>query len=117
MTVNFQPDLCLPHDPTGWGRFLTGHYYEHLQFIPLCSALTVPVNVPNYDILAWKDDPAFVQQWLVNHGIIHQALDTACNVTNIDFSLVDFSNDGEFLSWQDDHSQAHIGYRGILGVT
>jgi len=117
MTVNFQPDLCLPKDPAGWGRWLTGHYYEHLQMIPLCAALTTPVNVPNFDILTWNDGPTAVQQWLVNHGIIHQALDSACNVTNIDFSLVDFSKEDEFLSWLDDHSQAHIDYRGILGIT
>jgi hypothetical protein len=117
MTVNFQPDLCLPKDPAGWGRWLTGHYYEHLQMIPLCAALAQPAIVPNYDILAWRDEPEFVQQWLVSHQEIHIALENACNVTGIDFSLVDFSNEEEFLEWQDDHSQEHITLRAILGIS
>lgn len=117
MTVNFTPDTCLPKDPAGWGRWLTGHYYEHLQMIPLCAALAMPVSIPDFDILGWRDDPQFVQQWLVSHETIHAQLRFALNVTGIDFSLVDFSNDEEFLDWQDDHSLEHLVFRQILGIT
>lgn len=117
MSVNFQPDLVLPKDPAGFGRWLTGHYYEHLQMIPLCAALSTPVIVPDYDILSWSDDPQKVQQWLVNHESIHDQIRQATNVSGIDFSLVDFSNDEEFLEWMDDHSQEHITFRSILGIS
>lgn len=117
MTVNFQPDVCLPKDPAGWGRFLTGHYYEHLVLAQKCAALATPVIVPNFDILSWKDEPEFVQQWLINHESMHSQIRVGTNVTGVDFSLVDFSDDEEFLEWLDDHSQEHITFRQILGIT
>lgn len=116
MTINFQPDTCLPKDPAGWGRWLSGHYYEHLQMRPLCAALAKPVIIPDLDILGWRDEPEFVQQWLVSHEIIHEQLRFALNVTGIDFSLVDFSKDEEFLDWQNDHAQEHLIFRQILGI-
>lgn len=117
MTVNFQPDIVLPKDPAGFGHWLTGHYYEHIVLAKKCAALTTPVNVPNFDVLSWKDEPEFVQQWLVNHQAMHSQIRVGTNVTGIDFSLVDFSKDDEFLEWMDDHSQEHITFRGILGIT
>lgn len=116
MTINFQPDTCLPKDPAGWGRWLTGHYYEHLVLMQNSAALTLPVNVPDYDILGWRDEPEFVQQWLVNHESIHSQIRFATNVTGIDLSLVDFSVDEEFLGWQDDHALEHLIFRQILGI-
>lgn len=117
MTVNFQPDVCLPNDPGGFGRWLTGHYYEHIVLRQKCAALTASVNVPDYDILSWKDDPGYVQQWLVNHESMHSQIRFATNVTGIDFSLVDFTQPEQFLVWMDDHSQEHITFRSILGIT
>lgn len=116
MTVNFQPDVCLPKDPAGFGRWLTGHYYEHIVMREKCAALAIPINVPDYDVLSWKDDAAFVQQWLVNHEAMHTQIRFATNITGIDFSLVDFSKNEEFLEWMDDHSQEHITIRSILGI-
>jgi hypothetical protein len=116
MTVNFQPDACMPKDPAGWGRYLTGHYYEHIVLAQKCAALAKPVIVPNFDVLSWKDEPQFVQQWLVNHEAMHVQIRAATNVTGIDLSLVDFSQDQEFLGWQDDHSQEHLTFRQILGI-
>lgn len=114
--ISFQPDTCLPKDPAGWGRWLTGHYYEHLELATLCAALATPVIVPNFDILSWRDEPEFVQQWLVNHQSIHLAIEGATNVTGIDYSLVDFSQDEEFLDWQDTHAQEHQTFQQILGI-
>lgn len=116
MTVNFQPDVCLPKDPAGFGAWLTGHYYEHIVLAQKCQALAVPVNVPNYDILSWRDEPELAQQWLVNHEAMHNQIRFATNVSGIDFSLVDFSDDEQFLDWMGDHSQEHIAFRQILGI-
>lgn len=117
MTINFQPDVVLPKDPAGFGRWLTGHYYEHLVLAKAAAALSTPVIVPNYDILAWRDEPEFVTNWLVNHEAMHAQLRVGANLTGIDFSLVDFSNDDEFSEWIDDHSQEHIDLRRIYGIT
>ena len=82
----------------------------------IVGALTPSYNVPDYDIVAWKDDPKFVQQWLVAHESIHEVLRTACNVTGSDLSLVDFSKDDEFSIWMDTHAQEHIYFRQALGI-
>lgn len=117
MTVNFQPDNCLPKDPAGFGQWRTGHYYEHVVLAQKCAALAKPLIVPGFDILSWRDEPEFVQGWMVAHQAIHVAIRQATNVTGIDFSLVDFSDDEAFSEWMDDHSQEHIAFRQILGIT
>jgi hypothetical protein len=117
MSINFQPDVCLPKDPTGFGFWRSGHYYEHVVLAQKCLSLAKPAIVPNYDIYSWRDEPELVQQWLVNHNSMHQAIRQATNVTGIDFSLVDFSKDDEFLSWMDDHASEHAAFRQILGIS
>lgn len=117
MTINFQPDICLPKDPAGFGMWLNGHYREHLQLAQKCFVLTPPVIVPNYDVLGWRDEPEFVRQWLTSHESMHVILRQACNVTGPDLSLVDFSKDDDFLSWMDDHAREHQDFRVVLGVS
>lgn len=117
MTVNFQPDVCLPHDPAGFGAWLTGHYYEHLVMAQKAAGLTDPVLVPQFDILSWRAEPEYVTNWLVNHEAIHDALRTGANLTGIDLSLVDFTNDDEFSEWLDIHAQEHIELRQIYGIS
>lgn len=116
MAVSFQPDTCLPKDAAGWGMWLNGHYREHLQMGTLAASLA-SVNVPNYDILSWRDEPEIVQQWLVAHEQIHEALRVICNVTGTDLSLVDLKQDDDFLEWQDAHALEHQIFRQVLGIT
>ncbi len=116
MSVNFQPDVCLPKDPAGFGHWRAGHHYEHIVLAQKCFALAKPVSVPDFDIFSWRDEPEFVQQWLVSHNAIHNQIRFATNVTGIDFSLVDFSKDEDFLAWMDDHAQEHLTFRQILGI-
>lgn len=116
MVVSFQPDICLPRDPSGFGMWLNGHYREHLQMAQICLTLATPIVVPQYDILSWRDEPELVQQWLLSHEQIHEVLRQACNVSGADLSLVDFSEDDQFLEWMDDHAQEHINFRTVLGI-
>lgn len=115
--ISFQPDICLPKDAAGFGMWRTGHYREHLQFIPLCRALTPPAIITNYDILSWRDEPELVQQWLVAHESIHKQLRVATSITGSDLSLVDFSKDDQFLEWLEEHAQEHRQFRQVLGIT
>lgn len=114
--INFQPGNCLPRDSSGFGQWRNGHYLEHVVLRQKCAALSTPVSVPDYDILSWDDDPKAVQQWLVAHEAIHEAIRQATNVDGVDLSLVDFSQDDEFFIWMDTHEQEHIAERNILGV-
>ena len=107
MTVFFRPDTVLPGDPAGFGVWLIGHYLEHKQFITSALALTVPVNIPDYAIQSWDDDPNAVATWLNVHEQIHSVLRTTANVTGIDLSAVDFTDNDEFFEWMEDHRLEH----------
>lgn len=115
--IQFQPDICLPKDPAGFGQWLNSHYREHLQMGDLCLKLTTPFSVPDYDILAWDDEPARVQQWLASHEQIHEVLRQACGITGSDLSLADFSDEEQFAEWQQDNADEHQQFRQVLGIT
>lgn len=85
--------------------------------IPLAAALATPVTVPGYDILSYSDDPLRAAFWRNNHQLIHLALRAATGVNGIDLSLVDFSNDEDFLLWQEDHRDEHGNLRAFFGIT
>lgn len=117
MTINFSPDTVLPKDPGGFGQWRMGHYLEHGVIRQKCAALATPVVIAEYPILSWSDEPEFVKQWLAAHETIHEQIRAATNVSGTDLSLVDFSDDEEFLTWMDDHAQEHLVFRQILGIT
>lgn len=117
MAVNFQPDVCLPKDPAGFGAWLNGHYYEHIVMAQKAAQLLKPVIVPNFDVLSWRDEPEFVTAWLNNHEAIHVQLRVGANLTGIDLSLVNFADDEQFSEWMDDHAQEHLDLRRIYGIT
>ena len=117
MTVFFRPDTVLPGDPAGFGTWLLGHYLEHKLFITSALALTVPVNIPDYAIQSWDDDPNAVATWLNVHEQIHSALRTTANVTGIDLSAVDFTDNDEFFEWMEDHRLEHSLFRQFFGIS
>lgn len=116
MTVLFSPDVCLPNDPSGWGRWLLGHADEHEQMRVMILNRTPNFVIPDYDLRAWSDEPTYLNNWLQTHQFIHDALDEALNVTGVDFSLVNFQEEREFFLWLDDHRFTHATYRQILGI-
>ena len=116
MSVQFQPDTCLPRDPAGWGMWLTGHSLEHEDFRIACLNLSTPIILPCFDLLSWRDEPEFVQGWLVNHEALHEALRTVTGVSGSDLSLVDLSKDEEWFIWLDDHAQEHQDFRSALNA-
>lgn len=82
-----------------------------------CLSLPTPLSVPSYDIFAWKDDPQQVQQWLVSHEQMHQALRQACGITGSDLSLADLSDEEQFAQWQQDNATEHQQFRQVLGIS
>lgn len=117
MSIDFQPDTVLPKDPVGFGQWRNGHYREHLQLRQICFTLSPPVDIPDYDILSWRDEPQFVQEWLVSHEALHVQLRAVCNVTGTDLSLVDFSDDEQWFEWMDAHALEHQIFRNVLRVS
>ena len=117
MSILFQPDEVLPHDPAGWGRWLQGHSLEHAQFVSLAQTTSPPFAIPQYDIFAWSDEPFRVVFWKNSHQQIHQALRNATGLSGIDYSLIDFNDDDAFLLWQGDHAQEHSDLRAYYGIS
>lgn len=112
----FSPDLVLPRDAAGFGLWLAGHFLEHRQFIGILGSQTTPIIIPDYDILAWSDDPISVRTWLDAHAQIHNALRAPAGISGIDLSVVDLTDDSQFQVWQDDHSAEHALLRQAFGV-
>jgi hypothetical protein len=118
MTIFFQPDHCLPHDPTGFGYWLQSHYNEHRQFIQIAQTqLTIPVFITDYNLAYWSDEPKIAQRWLLAHEQIHEQLRTLTNVGGIDLSQVDLTQDDQWYEWMDDHAQEHMDFRQVFGIT
>lgn len=107
MTAVFVHNTVLPKDPGGWGLWLTEHYYEHIRFILTARDLADPVELDEYDIWSWSDEPAFVQSWLMSHQQMHQGLRELTNVGGIDLQAVDMTDSGQFLVWQESHRLEH----------
>lgn len=116
MAISFQPDICVPGDRAGWGMWLTGHFREHEEMATKAFALSTPFVVPRYDIISWQYEEKFVEEWLVAHEQIHDALRKACNVTGINLADVDFSSNEEFLIWQQNNAIEHNSFRQFLGI-
>lgn len=117
MAVTFFHPYVLPHDASGWGRWLTEHYYEHIRFMLTLRSLVNPINVAEYDILSWSDEPGLVQGWLGSHEKIHEDLRAATGLTGSNLQDVDFKDDTQFLLWLDNHAQEHQQLQQILGAT
>jgi hypothetical protein len=114
--VQFQPAQCLFNDPAGWGLLLLGHALEHEDFRVACLGLSTPIVIPDYNLRSWRDEPEFVQNWLVNHEQIHEALRAVTGVGGDDLSLVDLSQEDEFYIWLQDHDTEHQSFRQVLGT-
>lgn len=115
--INFSNTECLFNDRIGFGFWLTGHAYEHKQFINICQTLTNPVTIPDYNFRSWYDDPGAIQSWLQNHEYVHKILRQVCNVTGDDLSLVDFSKEDDWYNWMDSHKTEHETFEAAFGIT
>lgn len=112
--INFQPDICMPNDPAGFGHWLDGHALEHDVINQ--KLLQLGVTVPQYNLLFWDDKPSVVQSWLQAHQTTHQIIDNALNITSVDFSQVDLTQNDQWFEWMDDHASEHQNIRQILGI-
>lgn len=117
MAITFFHQFVLPNDAAGWGMWLTEHYYEHIRFILTGRGLAEPVEMVEYDILSWSDEPSLVQGWLGAHQLMHQSVREVTGITGTNLQQVDFTNEGQFLEWLDSHSQEHKALEEALGAT
>lgn len=114
--AHFDPDLVAPHDPAGWGRWLMGNYLEHRQIIAIGRTATPPINIPDYPIAQWSDDPGPVAIWRNVHKLMHDASERPFGISGIDLSIVDFSDGEAFEIWLQDHRTRHQLLRQAYGI-
>lgn len=113
--VFFRPDLVLPNDPPGFGRWRIGHYLEHKLLITQAQSLA-KVTVPDYDLGFWSDDAAAVRVWLDVHNRIHQVLDGPAGISSIDWSAVDLTDEAQWNIWMQDHAVEHGQLRSAYRI-
>lgn len=116
MVIPFSPDLVLPHDPAGFGLWRTGHYLEHRLFITQALTLVPAVNIPDYDLQSWSDNPTVVASFLNSHAQIHNALRAPANYSGVDLSAVDLTDDEQWSDWMETHRTEHQFLRQFYGV-
>jgi hypothetical protein len=93
------------------------HQYEHTQFVTLFQGQPNPVDLPDYDLTSWQEDPAFRTMWLTAHESVHELLRDLTGVTGVNLADVDLTQEDEFYDWLDDHSTEHAEIRTALGIT
>lgn len=116
VTVFFRPDLSLPGDPAGWGRWLFGHYLEHQTFSTAAFNATPSISVQDYNLASWSDQKSVVTVWLNQHQNVHAVLRGQSGITGIDLSEVDLSDPDSFLEWMQIHSTEHQELRTFYGI-
>lgn len=116
MAITFFHQFVMPNDAAGWGMWLNEHYYEHIRFILTARSLSNPVNLTEYDILSWSDEPALVQGWLASHEKMHEDVRQLTGITGTNLQEVDFTNEGSFLEWLEVHGTEHTALENALGA-
>ncbi len=116
MSSLFPIKAVAPDDPAGFGFWLNEHYYQHIQFVQLGLKQTPVRFIPDYDILAWSEEPGVQKLWLSAHQAIHDALRTWTNVQGIDLANVDLSDNTQWFLWLQDHATEHSLFEQALGV-
>ena len=116
MASLFPIKQVLPDDATGFGAWLTEHYYQHLQFVQLGLKQTPVRFIPDYDIISWSDEPGIQKLWLWAHQTIHNCLRSWPGIQGIDLATVDLSDNASWFDWLDAHAQEHGEIESALGL-
>jgi len=116
MPLFFQTDF-FPGDDIGFGIWRMGHYLEHEQFIQLGLQQNPVVQVPDFSIVDWTNNPRARQDWLDAHQDIHNRLRAWTGVQGVDLSVVNWDKPDELLDWLDDHATEHALIRQALQIT
>jgi hypothetical protein len=113
----FFHDQFLFGDQAAFAQYRQEHWYEHIQFVQIAQAQTVPILIPDYDLTSWQDSTEFVRNWLVTHESLHEDLRSITGVSGVNLADVDFSKEAEFYTWLDAHRTEHAQLRTAFGIT
>ena len=91
--------------------------FEHKAFVARGATNNPVITIPDFDILAWSDDPVRVRFWLDSHASIHNALRAPVGLSGIDLSAVDFADAEQFDEWLSLHATEHSELRILYGIS
>lgn len=116
MTTQFQPNTVVFGDEAGLGAWLVGHYRQHLAYNSFLASKSPPVVIATHDILTVIGGQLGQRFWLDEHEKWHEAVRPLANVTGINLSEVDLSNQAAFYQWIDVHNQEHAAIDVAFGL-
>jgi hypothetical protein len=117
MATEFDPDIYEFGDRAGQGRWEIGHYRQHLRYLALLASLSPPIILADQPIITMGTTDLEHRIWLQSHQLMHGLLRPYANVTGIDLSLVDLTNEEQFYVWLDVHSDEHALIDQAFGLT
>jgi hypothetical protein len=114
--TEFSPNLVLFGDRAGLGRWLIGHYRQHLNYTSALAAKTPPIYIADHPIMDIGDTPAERRIWLDDHEAVHAILRGYLNVTGGDLSQLDFTKEAGWYLWLEAHANEHALFDQALGL-
>ena len=99
-------------DKEAFSHFMDLHWLDHNEINDAMmnqglSVTSLPIGSEN----------GLTEVWLDFHNRIHSAIDTALNITSVDFSFLDSNDEQSFNDWLESHAQQHLLYEVALGMT
>lgn len=61
-------------------------------------------------------NPTSMQNWLYQHQIMHQQMDTVLGIAGYDLLDVDLTDQGQFAAWIEAHGSEHLQAGQILNL-
>jgi hypothetical protein len=116
MTTEFSPNLVAYGDVAGLGRWLVGHYRQHLRYNDVLAGRSPPVIIDDFPILELGSNSQERRVWADQHEKWHELIRPFANVTGIDLANIDFSDPSQFYQWIDLHNAEHALIDTAFGV-
>ncbi len=117
LTSEFAPNTFLFGDRAGQGRWEIGHFRQHLRYEAVLAARSPPVIIATQPIMTIGSTDLERRIFLNSHNTEHELLRPYANVTGIDLSAVDLTDEEQFYTWLDDHAEEHALLDVAFGVT
>jgi hypothetical protein len=116
MSSEFAPNSFQFGDRAGQGRWEIGHYRQHLRYLSALAARSPPVILADHPIMTIGSTDLERRIFLNDHATVHNLLRPYANVTGIDLSAVNLTDEEQFYTWLDDHCSEHALLDAAVGV-
>ena len=117
MTTEFQANVLLYGDPSGWGEWQVGHARQHLRYLTALAGQSPPVILPDIPLFRVGMTGDEISTWFRTHYFdVHVLLRQQTGITGSDFSVVDLRNPEYFYDFIALHNSEHALLDVAFGV-